>query len=186
MNIELAYTDPLFIAKIVLMVLVFLFCGKLVNWLVPQARRWLVSKLQANLAGDAITLNNIESRAKTLGLALRKGSIIAIRIMAAITLLSILGIDTTPISAAVCGGVGVAFGFGSHNLIRDLISGLYILLEDRFHLNDLVKINGVEGRVVDMTFRTIVLKESGKPHLHIFQNGKIDTLTVHRRDIDDS
>ena len=172
--------DTLLLNKVVLLILTFLFCGKLVNWLVPLVRRWLVARLGANLQPDAATLNHIEGRARTLGLALRKGSVIAIRIVTSIWLLSLLGVDTTPISAAV-GVFGVALGFGAQALVQDVLAGVYILLENRFHLHDVVEINGVRGRVVDMTYRTIVLKESAEHHIHIFQNGKINTLIVHRK-----
>ena len=168
-------TDPKTIATVVTLVLTFLFCGKLINGCVPLIRRWLASHFKANLDPD------MEARAKTLGLAVRKGGVIAIRIVTAIGVLSILGVDTTPISAAV-GVFGVALGFGARALVQDLLAGLYILLENRFRLGDLVEINGVTGRVVDMTFRTIVLKDSASSDIHIFTNGRINSLAVKVRE----
>lgn len=166
-------TDPQTVAKVLILVLAFLFCGRLVNWCVPLIRRRLVARFQDRTPED------IEPRAKTLGLAVRKGGVIAIRIVTAIGILSILGVDTTPISAAV-GVFGVALGFGARALVQDLLAGLYILLENRFRLRDLVEINGVTGRVVDMTFRTTVLEDEQSSDLHIFTNGQISSLRVYR------
>ena len=166
-------TDPQTVAKVVTLALTFLFCGKLINWCVPLIRRRLVSHFKANLDPG------MEARAETLGLAVRKAGVITIRVVAAIGVLSILGVDTTPISAAV-GVFGVALGFGARALVQDLLAGLYILLENRFRLGDLVEINGVTGRVVDMTFRTIVLEDMQSSDLHIFTNGQISSLRVYR------
>ena len=167
-------TDPQTVAKVVTLVLIFLFCGRLINWCVPLIRRRLVSHFKANLAPD------MEARAKTLGLAVRKGGVIAIRILTGIGLLKVLGMDTAPLSAAI-GVFGVALGFGARALVQDLLAGVYILLENRFRLHDLVEINGVTGRVKDMTFRTIVLEDQRDGATAIFQNGQIGSLKVHRR-----
>ena len=154
-----------------LLLLVFVFCGRLINWCVPLIRRRVVARFQDSTPED------IEPRAKTLGLAVRKGGVIAIRILTGIGLLKVLGVDTAPLSAAI-GVFGVALGFGARALVQDLLAGLYILLENRFRLGDLVEINGVTGRVVDMTFRTIVLEGLQTSDLHIFTNGQISSLKV--------
>ena len=166
-------TDPQTVAKVVALALIFLFCGRLVNWCVPLIRHRVVARFQDSTPED------IEPRAKTLGLAVRKGGVIAIRILTGIGVLSILGVDTAPLSAAI-GVFGVALGFGARALVQDLLAGLYILVENRFRLHDRVEINGVAGTVVDMTFRTIILRdEDGNRHL--FQNGQIRSLMIGRR-----
>lgn len=85
-----------------------------------------------------------------------------------------IGLDITPILAGA-GIVGLAVGFGAQNLVRDLISGFFIILEDQIRVGDVAVINGTGGLVETITFRTITLRDfSGV--VHIFPNGTIGTL----------
>lgn len=161
------------IIEVITLVLIFLACGRLVNWVVPAVRKRIVSRFQ-----DA-TSQDIEPRARTLGLAVRKGGVIAIRILTGIGLLKVLGVDTAPISAAI-GVFGVALGFGARAMVQDLLAGLWILVEDRFRMGDKVAINGVAGTVIDMTFRTIILRDA-EGNRHLFQNGQISALTINNK-----
>ena len=161
---------------ITLLLVAFVFCGRLINWCVPLVRRRVVAKFQDSTPED------IEPRAKTLGLAVRKGGVIAIRILTGIGLLKVLGVDTAPLSAAI-GVFGVALGFGARALVQDLLAGVYVLVENRFRLHDLVEINGVAGVVRDMTFRTIVIEARDDGATVIFQNGQIRTLKVYGREV---
>ena len=86
-----------------------------------------------------------------------------------------LGVNIAPIIASA-GIVGLAVGFGAQELVRDVISGFFILLEDQIRTGDVAIINGTEGWVEKIELRTITLRDfSGI--VHIFQNGKIDTLS---------
>lgn len=86
-----------------------------------------------------------------------------------------LGVNIAPIIASA-GIVGLAVGFGAQELVRDVISGFFILLEDQVRTGDVAIINGTEGWVEKIELRTITLRDfSGI--VHIFQNGKIDTLS---------
>ena len=86
-----------------------------------------------------------------------------------------IGVDIRPILAGA-GIVGLAVGFGAQNLVRDLISGFFIILEDQIRLGDVAIINGTSGLVESITFRTITLRDvSGV--VHIFPNGTITTLS---------
>jgi len=84
------------------------------------------------------------------------------------------GVDIGPILAGA-GILGVAIGFGSQELVRDFISGFFILLENQIRVGDVAIINGTGGLVEKIELRTITLRDfSGT--VHIFQNGKIGTL----------
>lgn len=92
-----------------------------------------------------------------------------------IMLLSKFSIDVAPLLASA-GILGLAVGFGAQELVRDYISGFFILLEDQVRVGDVANINGTGGLVEKIEMRTITLRnQSGT--VHIFQNGKINTLS---------
>ncbi|MEE8537109.1 MAG: mechanosensitive ion channel family protein [Acidobacteriota bacterium] len=86
-----------------------------------------------------------------------------------------IGIDIGPILAGA-GVLGLAVGFGAQNLVRDLISGFFLVLEDQIRVGDVAIVNGTGGLVEAVTFRTIILRDlSGT--VHVFPNGTINTLS---------
>jgi small conductance mechanosensitive channel len=85
------------------------------------------------------------------------------------------GIEIGPIIASA-GIVGLAVGFGAQNLVRDFISGFFIILENQIRVGDVAIINGTGGLVENINFRTTVIRDlSGV--VHIFANGSISTLS---------
>ncbi len=94
--------------------------------------------------------------------------------IAVLIVLKQIGIDPMPILAGA-GVVGVAVGLGSQSLVKDIISGFFVLLEDQFAVGDHVKINDVEGTVEDISLRIIKLRETNGS-LRIFQNGNITSV----------
>lgn len=85
------------------------------------------------------------------------------------------GVNIGPLLASV-GILGLAVGFGAQELVRDYISGFFILLENQVRTGDVAIINGTGGLVESIEMRTITLRDvSGTTH--IFQNGKINTLS---------
>lgn len=89
--------------------------------------------------------------------------------------LSQIGFDVTPILAGA-GIVGLAVGFGAQNIVRDLISGFFMVLEDQVRVGDVAIVNGTGGLVEAITFRTIVLRDLAGV-VHVFPNGTINTLS---------
>jgi moderate conductance mechanosensitive channel len=86
-----------------------------------------------------------------------------------------VGVNIGPILASV-GIIGLAVGFGAQELVRDFISGFFILLENQIREGDVAVINGTGGLVESIDLRTITLRDvSGV--VHIFQNGKINSLS---------
>jgi small conductance mechanosensitive channel len=73
------------------------------------------------------------------------------------------------------GIAGIAIGFGAQNLVRDVISGFFILLEDQVGVGDVARIQSVTGVVEEIKLRTIVLRD-GDGAVHVFPNGTINTL----------
>jgi small conductance mechanosensitive channel len=90
-------------------------------------------------------------------------------------LLKKFGVDIGPILAGA-GIIGLAVGFGAQELVRDFISGFFILLENQIRVGDVAIINGTGGLVEKIELRTTTLRDfSGTTH--IFQNGKINTIS---------
>jgi moderate conductance mechanosensitive channel len=91
------------------------------------------------------------------------------------TILSTLGIDIKGLIAGA-GIVGLAIGFGAQNLVRDIITGFFIIFEDQFSVGDYVRIGSAEGTVEEIGLRTTKIK-SWTGELHIFPNGNITEVT---------
>ena len=92
-----------------------------------------------------------------------------------LTLLSKFDLNIAPVLASA-GIVGLAVGFGAQELVRDFISGFFILLEDQIRTGDVAIINGTTGTVEKIEMRTTTLRDvSGI--VHIFQNGKINSMS---------
>lgn len=85
-----------------------------------------------------------------------------------------VGVNIGPILAGA-GVVGLAVGFGAQHLVRDLVSGFFLLLENQVRVGDMAIINGAAGLVESITFRTIMLRDQAGV-VHVFPNGAINTL----------
>jgi small conductance mechanosensitive channel len=134
------------------------------------------------LASDepAKSSGTAQKRAATLTGILRTIALTAIWAIVIIESLQLVGLNIAPILAGA-GILGLAVGFGAQNLVRDLISGFFIILEDQIRLGDVAVINGTGGAVETITFRTISLRDfSGV--VHIFPNGGITTLSNMTKD----
>lgn len=96
-----------------------------------------------------------------------------------ISVLNVLNIPTQSI-LATAGLGGLAIGFGAQNLVKDIISGFFILLEDQYAVGDYVSIDDAKGTVEDMGLRTTKIR-SFNGDLHIIPNGDIKTVINHSR-----
>lgn len=103
-------------------------------------------------------------RARTLLPLIRKVILAALSVIVGLTILSELGINIAPLLAGA-GVVGLAIGFGAQTLVRDIITGLFILIEDSISVNDYVTMGGHSGTVEALSIRTIRLRDrSGTVH----------------------
>ncbi|MGP0594637.1 mechanosensitive ion channel family protein [Nitrospira sp. T9] len=121
-----------------------------------------------------------EKRVKTLiGLLLTIG-LTLVWVVAVVMGLDQIGLDITPIIASA-GIVGLAVGFGAQNLVRDVINGFFMILENQVRVGDVAVVNGTGGLVEAISFRTITLRDlSGT--VHIFPNGTVTTLANMSKD----
>jgi small conductance mechanosensitive channel len=113
-------------------------------------------------------------RATTLTHVIRDVGRVAILAVGGMMILSEVGIDLKPILAAAGLG-GLAIGFGAQSLVKDVITGFFILLEDSIRVGDVVEIAGVGGVVEEVKLRTVTLRDlSG--NVHVVPNGVIDKV----------
>src|SRR6058998_1709879 len=97
-----------------------------------------------------------------------------------LTTLEQIGVNIGPILASA-GVVGLAVGFGAQNLVKDLVSGFFLILENQVRVGDVAVINGTGGLVEAISFRTIVLRDEAAV-VHVFPNGGITTLSNMTKD----
>lgn len=121
-----------------------------------------------------------KKRADTLSSVIRYILFIAIIIVATITVMGELGIEIGPILAAA-GIVGLAVGFGAQNLVQDVISGFFILMEDQVRVGDVVQIADKSGLVERMSLRLVVLRDLAG-NVHFVRNGQIQAVTNMTKD----
>lgn len=100
---------------------------------------------------------------------------IVLWIVAGIMIISELGVNIAPLLAGA-GIAGLAFGFGGQYLIRDIIAGLFIILEDQFRRGDVIRIAGIAGLVENVNLRRTVLRDLDGIEHHI-PNGEITTTS---------
>jgi len=91
-----------------------------------------------------------------------------------------IGFNIGPILAGA-GVAGLAVGFGAQHLVRDLVSGFFLLLENQIRVGDMAIVNGTSGLVEAITFRTVVLRDQAGL-VHVFPNGSINTLANATKD----
>ncbi|MFZ5597392.1 MAG: mechanosensitive ion channel family protein [Bacillota bacterium] len=118
-------------------------------------------------------------RAKTMESLLKNITTYLVFFVAGIMILQALNIDTGPILASA-GILGLAVGFGAQNLVKDVISGFFIIFEDQFSVGDYVEIGGVTGTVEEIGLRACKIRQwTGQ--LHIIPNGGIAQIANYSR-----
>lgn len=110
-------------------------------------------------------------RAETIGAGLSSFSTIIIWIFAIVWMLSVLGVEAATLLTSA-GLIGVALAFGAQNLLRDLISGTFIIFEDQLGVGDLVDLGAASGTVEEVTLRTTRLRDVEGVVWHV-PNGEI-------------
>ena len=114
------------------------------------------------------------ARLRTLLPLARNAARMALAAVAALTVLSELGVDIAPLLAGA-GIAGIAVGFGAQSLVKDVITGVFILLEDSMAVGDVVDVGGHSGTVEGLTVRTVRLRDL-RGDLHIVPFGEIGSV----------
>lgn len=128
------------LVKIILILLAALIVSVILRLFIKK----FTAKTPKRLATLLVLLNSLVS--------------LTIATVAGLTILTELGINITPILASA-GVAGLAIGFGAQTLVRDLISGIFLLAEDQIRLGDIVRIGDVEGELQKISLRTISIRD---------------------------
>jgi moderate conductance mechanosensitive channel len=100
------------------------------------------------------------TRARTALVLARNAALVTLCVIGGMVILSELGLNIGPLLAGA-GVIGIAIGFGAQNLVQDVITGLFNLIEDTFAVGDVVDLGGKSGVVEAMTIRTVRLRDAG-------------------------
>ena len=130
--------------------------------------------------GSGLDVIERTKRAQTLGRLLQKALTIVVSVIAGLMVLKEFGIDITP-AVTGAGIVGVALGFGAQTLVRDFISGFFMILEDQVRVGDTAVVNGQGGLIEEVNLRTIVLRDE-QGAVHVVPNGEVKTLANMSKD----
>ncbi len=162
---------------LVIILIVFLVIFKVVNAVSKKLKKRAIEHATASPDVDT---DEATKRINTVSGILHKLVIIVLWIVLIMLVLQKIGIDYGPILASV-GILGLAIGFGAQELVRDYIAGFFILAENQIRTGDVAIINGTGGLVESIELRTVTLRDFAGT-VHVFQNGKIGTLSNMTKD----
>jgi small conductance mechanosensitive channel len=163
------------IIKTGLRVFVMIFCA----WVAMKLLQKFLQRLENNLIKKSVQEgeppSESQKRIETIVRLIKQGLQLALWLTFGLVILKEFGVEVAPILASA-GVVGLAVGFGAQNLVRDIISGFFIILENQIRVGDVAIVNGTGGLVEQINFRTTVLRDLAGV-VHIFPNGNISTLS---------
>ncbi len=149
-------------------IIILFFFGRIILKLVVKRLARIVDD------GDDDRVSQKGKRAETLGQIIVATGNTVIYAVILLMVLSLFGIDIRPILAGA-GVVGLAIGFGAQSLVKDFVSGLFILVENQYGIGDKVKIGNIEGRVIRITMRSTVLRDDEGSTYYI-SNGSVNNV----------
>ena len=152
--------------RIVLILVLALVADLVVRVVVPRIIRPTVRRQMKDKPEE-----EIEQRGHTLVAVLQGSGRFVLVIWALFTILPELGVNVTPILASV-GIAGIALGFGAQSLVKDVISGLFILIENQYSKGDVITVAGISGLVEEVGLRRTVLRDLDGVVHHV-PNGEI-------------
>ncbi|MDI6764770.1 MAG: mechanosensitive ion channel family protein, partial [Thermodesulfobacteriota bacterium] len=144
--------------------------------ILSQMSRWIAKWMEKFVyEKDPLQASEAKKRAHTLGNILRHAFLIIITFVAVLMILGELGIQLGPLLATA--GIGaLAIGFGAQGLVKDVISGFFIILENQYRIGDVIEVAGVSGLVESVSLRKTVLRDlQGK--VHTIPNGEIKVVS---------
>ena len=120
------------------------------------------------------------SRMGTLLVLLRKFVLAVMFVIVALIILASLGVNIGPLIAGA-GVIGLAIGFGAQTLVKDIIAGVFFLIDDAFRVGDFIEVGGTKGSVEHISLRSLRLRNPRGP-VHTIPFGSMGTVTNNSRD----
>lgn len=155
--------------RIVVLIILALALHGLATRLLPRFVNAMYRLRQGS--GEPLSMEEEVRRRETISHVLLRTADILLTVVFGIMILSELGFDLAPLLASA-GIVGIAIGFGAQTLIRDVLSGIFILLENQYGKGDLVRIAATSGVVEDINLRRTVLRDLDGV-VHSVPNGEV-------------
>ncbi len=160
------------VPAIIILIIILIIALRITRMLINRTRKVIIKRSQ-----DEEASGNLETEKRVNTLMSIVHGVLKIVLWATFFMIFLkkIGMDIAPFIASA-GIIGLAVGFGAQELVRDFISGFFMLLENQIRTGDVAIINGTGGLVEKIQMRTISLRDlSGT--VHVFQNGKINTLS---------
>jgi small conductance mechanosensitive channel len=146
------------------------------TWLMRRG----VRRMEARVAQDTTPLRQLK-RTQTLAKVLTSAGTVVLWTIAGIYVVSLIGFDLAPLLAGV-GVIGLAIGFGAQNLVKDIVTGFFMLLEDQYGVGDIIEINQVaSGTVEELTLRVTGMRDLDGT-MHYIANGDISHVANRSKD----
>jgi small-conductance mechanosensitive channel len=150
-----------------LVILIFAFVLlRLVDFFVNRMKK---------LADRQVGNSQRASQLRTMASMLRGTSYFVVGFMCLLQILPLFNIDLKPLLASA-GVIGLGISFGAQSIFKDMLNGIFILIEDQFNVGDVVKIAGLQGSVESMTLRCTTLRD-GDGTVYVVPNGQIATVS---------
>jgi len=157
------------IFKGIRILLIFVFAFLLNRFLFKIFKKYLEHKIKNGLDGEK--RKRIQTLTSTIGGTLR----LIIWLLAFLTALSEVGINIGPILASL-GLVGFAISMAAKDILTDFICGIFVLLEDQYHVGDKIKVGNLEGEVIEFNLRRTIIKDENGV-LHLIPNSQIKIVS---------
>ena len=170
-NLSTVVTGAIKVAVILAIVLVILL---ILRRLIPKLITARIPRIREE------SPDQLAQRSKTLSRVVVQVVSFIIWLVAILMILSVLGINITPVLAAV-GVAALAVGFAAQNIIRDYLHGFFIVMEDWYRVGEVATVSGIGGLVDNITLRRTVLRDINGT-MHVIPNSKIDLASNMTRD----
>ncbi len=143
--------------------------------------------IDSRLAGEQPSIDSLDdderrrrARLRTLLPVLRNFALFIVLVMASLSALAAMGLQIGPLLAGA-GVVGIAVGFGAQTLVRDILSGVFFLLDDAFRVGEYIESGGIRGTVESFSLRSVKLRHLNG-QLHTVPFGDLKAITNYSRD----
>lgn len=157
--------------KVLIILLILFVIQRLIGFFVKRMQRLATQRIGTSMRGAQL---------RTMATILRATSYSILGFLAFLQILNLLNINYAPLLASA-GIVGVGIGLGAQSLFKDIINGIFIVIEDQYNVGEVVRIASLTGTVEDLTLRLTRLRD-GDGTLYIIPNSQVATVSNLSRD----